>query len=381
MQIQLKETPEQIELVKAMGSKNPTVAREAMEAVAGFVTPVIKEVLLTAGSAARIFRDIAFDEDSDPSIPLDLFYSENTGYVTVWSQHMAGGMPTSQVEGIKEMKFGTFRLDSAVSWNKKYARKNRLDVISRSIERMVQGMLIKQERNAWATVLKALAEASTVTVNGGTLRHGVGASAVGVFSVGDLNALITRVKRMNESFSGNTAVQPYSNGVTDLFVSPEVKGQIRAFAFQPLGGYATPVTASNAQTLVSALPDKVRDSVWSSAGMQSIFGVNINELIEFGAGQKYNTLFSNFVATSTFPGPTGGYWEGVRANPEIIVGVDNTRGALLRPVERGENGTLSVEVDGQWDGFGSRVEKQGYYMHLTEGRLVIDARALAGIAL
>ena len=76
MQIQLKNTPDQIELIKAMGSKNPTTAREATEAVAAFLGPVIHEVLMTAGTVSRIYRDIAYDEDSDPSIPLDLFYNE-----------------------------------------------------------------------------------------------------------------------------------------------------------------------------------------------------------------------------------------------------------------------------------------------------------------
>jgi len=133
MEIKLKNTPEQIELIKAMGSKNPTTAREATEAVAAFLGPVIREVLMTAGTVSKIYRDVAFDEDSDPSIPLDLFYNEFAGYVTVWAQNMAGGMPSSQVEGVKELKFGTYRIDSAVSFNKKYARKSRLDVISKAI--------------------------------------------------------------------------------------------------------------------------------------------------------------------------------------------------------------------------------------------------------
>ena len=37
MEIKLKNTPEQVELIKAMGSKSPTVAREATEAVAAFI--------------------------------------------------------------------------------------------------------------------------------------------------------------------------------------------------------------------------------------------------------------------------------------------------------------------------------------------------------
>ena len=57
MQIQLKKTAEQIELIKAMGSKNSAVAREATEAIAAFLAPVLKKVLMTAGTASTIYRD------------------------------------------------------------------------------------------------------------------------------------------------------------------------------------------------------------------------------------------------------------------------------------------------------------------------------------
>ena len=41
MKLKLKNTPEQVELVKALGSKDATVAREAQEAFAAFIGPVI----------------------------------------------------------------------------------------------------------------------------------------------------------------------------------------------------------------------------------------------------------------------------------------------------------------------------------------------------
>ena len=44
MRLKLKNTPEQVELIKAMGSKNQLVAREASEAFAAFLGPVIQSV-------------------------------------------------------------------------------------------------------------------------------------------------------------------------------------------------------------------------------------------------------------------------------------------------------------------------------------------------
>lgn len=378
MEIKLKNTAEQIELIKAMGSNNSTVAREATEAVATFLGPVVRQILETAGTVAKIYRDVEFDEDSDLSIPLDLFYAEGTGYVTVWAQNMAGGLPTSQVEGVKELKFGTYRLDSGVSFNKKYARKSRLDVISKSIEKLVQEVLVKQERNGWAVILKALAEAQTRTINGGTLIHVIAGGAAGQFALNDLNNLMVRIKRINESFSGNTPVAPYSNGVTDLYISPETMGKVRAFAYNAVSTTATASTGSDA-VRNQYLTDDVRNDIYRNAGMKSIYGINLNELIEFGAGQKYNTLFNSFTGAQTLPAP-GGNWASTN---EIIVGIDNTRGVFLRPVARQaeSGGTFSVIPDGQFDMYGTRVQKVGFYGFLEEGRICLDARAIAGIVI
>jgi hypothetical protein len=389
MQIQLKKTPEQIELIKAMGSRNSTVAREATEAIAAFLAPVLKKVLMTAGTASTIYRDIEFDQDSDPSLPLDLFYNEGQGYITVWSQSQAGGLPTSQIEGMKEIKLGTYRLDSAVSFNKKYARKSRLDVVSKAIERMVNEVLVKQELNAWAVVLKALAEAYTPLYAGGqavqtTYAHTLAASQATYFLLADLNNLIIRIKRINESYSQNTPVQPYSHGITDLYISPELKGQIRAFAYNPINtasSDATPITGPRGQFL----SDNLRDEIFRAAGMQSIYGVNLVELVEFGTGQKYNTLFNQFAASSNSASQVQGSngaanWTNA-STQQICVGIDNTRGAFVRPVEidAESGGTFSVLPDGQFDMYGPRVQKVGFFGFLEEGRVCLDARSTVGI--
>lgn len=384
MKLKLKNTPEQVELVKAIGSRDATVSREASEAFAAFLGPVIQKVLLTAGTASQIFVDSAFDEDDSPSYPLDLHYGEGEGYVTVWSQHMAGGLPTSQVEGMKEVKIATYRLDSAVSFNKRYARRARLDVISKAIERMANEVLVKQERNAWAVVLKALSEAYT---NG--LNHFVDARTNG-FDLDALNRAMTLNTRINESFSGHTPIAPYSNGITDLYVSPEVKEKIRSFAYNPV--YTS--------TTNDVLPDNIREGIYNAAGMQSIYGVNINEMVELGAGKKYLGLFEA-VAPDTSAGlastdrfsltnidnaandAAGADW-GV-GTQDLAIGVDNSRGAFIRPVARqhdsGGDGSFRALPDEQFNMYGSRVEKTGFYGFLEEGRICIDARAIMGVIL
>lgn len=362
MKLKLKNTPEQVELIKAMGSRDANVAREATQAFAAFIGPVVSKVLMQAGTASAVYSDLPFDEDDNPSIPLDLFAGEGEGYTTVWSQTVGGGLPTSEVSGFSELKVATYRLDSAVSFLKRYARRGRLDVVSKAVERMVNEVLVKQERNAWAVVMKALAEARSngadqlVDISGGAL------------TLGALNNLITLVKRINTSYAGGTTADSY--GLTDLFVSPEVKGDIRAFAYNPVGGGVANTTVSTTENgKVTDLPAGVREEIYRGAGTQEIYGIAIHELVELGVGKKYNALFDTFWAGSpSFDASTD----------EVLVGLDLSRDAFVRPVARNSEtgGTFTSIPDDQ---FVARADKIGFYGSLEEGRVCLDGRAIAGI--
>ena len=385
MKLKLKNTPEQVELVKALGSKNPAIAREASEAFAAFLGPVIQQVLLQAGTASRIYTDAPFNEDDSPSYPLDLYYNEGVGNISVWSQSMAGGLPTSMVSGGQELKIATYRLDAAVGFLKKYARRSRLDVVSKGLERMAQEVLVKQERNAWAVITKALANAVT-----NNKKHVTGSTTASVLQVHDFNRLMTLNKRLNESFANGTPDTAYSNGITDLFVSPEMMEQVRAFAYQPMNSRAAlgqSAAAENSNGI--ALPDNLREGIFNAAGAQEIYGVALNELIELGIGKKYNVLFDSIVTTDSVAGiPTGGdngalAYNGSsafdKAADEILIGVDNSKGAFIRPIATQDNasgGSFTVLPDDQ---FTQRADKTGFYGFLEEGRVCIDSRAVVGL--
>ncbi len=386
MRLKLKNTPEQVELIKAMGSKNSLVAREAQEAFAAFLGPVVRKVLQQAATAGAVYTDAPFNQDEGASYPLDLYYNDtNDGYVSVWSQNVAGGLPTSQdVSAIQELKIATYRLDAAASITKKYARQARLDVVSKLIERMSQEVLLKQERNAWAVVMNALANASTSSVTAGSVgvtslttgSHVIPAYNTNRFQLADLNKLMTLNKRINQSWGGGTTDASYSSGITDLYVSPEIKEQIRAFAYQPMNT----VQATSGTSSVP-LPDSIRTDVFNSAGMQEIYGVNIVELNELGIGQKYNTLFDEFDSGNIAPhaSTAGTAIAFAGANHEICVGVDNSKGAFVRAIAQDSDtgDTFSTTPDDQ---FTQRNERIGFYGSLEEGRVCIDARAVVGLA-
>jgi hypothetical protein len=357
MKLKLKNTPEQVELIKAMASRESTVAKEAQEAFAAFIGPVVNKVLMEAATSSAVYTDLAYDEDDSPSIPLDLFQGEGEGLVSVWSQNVAGGLPTSTVEGLSELKVSTYRLDSAVSFLKRYARRGRLDVASKAIERMTNEVLIKQERNAWAVVLKALAD------SGNTVDMGASAES---FTLSSLNTLVKNVKRLNKSYANGTTNSSY--GLTDIFVSPETMSDIRAFAYNPVGGTAGTGVSTNAGG--TDLPAGVREEIYRGGGTQEIYGISIHELIELGANQKYTKLFNEFFTGSP----------AFADSDDLIVGLDLTKDAFVRPIARNADSgsTFTAMPDDQ---FVARSEKIGFYGSLEEGRVCIDSRAVAGIAI
>lgn len=373
MRLNLKNTPEQVELIKAMGSRDLTVAREAAEAFAAFLGPVVQQVLAQAGTASAIYTDAPYDEDDSPSYPLDLYYNDYDNMVSVISQSIAGGLPSSHVEGMKELKISTYRLDSAVSLLRRYARRGRLDVISKATERMAQEVLVKQERNAWAVVLKALGEGLH-----SSNRHTIAATTESVFQLDDLNRLMTRIRRLNESFANGTPDSAYSNGITDLYLSPEMMQQVRGFAYQPMNTRQGVAGGSTAGSSV-ALPDNVREGIFRSAGTQELYGVNLVEMNEFGIDKKYNKLFDEFDSGNIAPDGSGGAHGFVQGSDEILVGVDNSKGAFIRPValQHESGGSFTALADDQWS---ARSEKMGFYGFLEEGRVCIDSRAVVGIA-
>lgn len=371
MKIKFEKTPEQVELVKAMGSSNKVQALEAQDAFAAFIAPVIQEVLLQAGTAAAFYEDMSYDEDDSPSIPVDLYYGEPEGTFAVWQQTVAGGLPTQQIGSFQEIKVSTYPLDSAISFDKRYVRKCRLDVVARGLERLSNDVLIKQERNAWYVVLKMLADAQTKGVN-----HVFRSQTSGVFQVEDINKAITLLKRLNSAYNGTTPVGNEGRGLTDLYVSPEIMEQIRGFAYNP-------VNTRQAVSGTTSIPltDSVRERIFNAAGMTDIWGVTLHELLELGVGRKYNVLFDEIAATKSFAKPdgTGGSaFASSNVNDEVLIGIDRSRRSFIRTlaVNAETGGSFNLRPDDQ---FLARSGKVGFYGGLEEGRIALDARAVAGI--
>lgn len=369
MKITLDRTPEQVELVKAMASKNRDVAYEAQTALAEFIGPVLAEVVNAAPTVSNMFTSLQFNSDESPSIPLDLYHDiTDEDYIQVWSQSVPGGLPTNQVAPSQsELKFTTYTLDSALSFDKRYASRSRLDVVSKTFTRMAQEVLLKQEKTSASMIMTALANAET---NGE--KHVIRSAQANRFLLSDLNKLFTKAKRINTAWTGGTPAERRGRGITDILVSPEIVEEIRGLAYNPIN------TVGN-----DSIPgtDGMRDAIFNSAGIPEFYGVSIQEYNEMGDGQKWNTTFDVAAGDTKYDdhyatAQSKDTFDG--ANEQIIVGVDLSRESMIRAVatdsESGDEFSLVAD-----DQFVTRQSKIGYYGSLEEGRMIIDDRVLLGL--
>ena len=351
MNITLKRTEEQVELVKAMASRNRDVAYEAQQALAEFIGPVLAEVVNQAPTLSNLFSSFQFNDMDSPSIPLDLYYDVTApDYVKVYSTSVPGGLPTNTVTPtVSEMKFSTYRLDSSVDFDKRYAAKSRMDVVGKSFTRIAQEILLRQESTSANLILGALYAADTngaghtISANGNTLI------------LDDFNKLLTKAKRINTAWTGGSP-EGRIKGVTDLIMSPEAVEGLRAMAYNP-------VNTSGNNTDIAAT-DEMRNSIYQNAGIPEFYGISIMEINELGAGQKFTQTWTTL----------GG------AGSDLVIGLDRSRESLFRAValdsETGSEFTLLAD-----DQYSVRQQKIGYYGSIEEGRMILDDRVLTGITI
>ena len=375
MKLTLKQTPEQVELVKAMASKNRNVAFEAQTALAEFIGPVLAEVINNAPALSNLFTSLQYNADDNPSIPLDLYHDvSDTDYVQVYSQSRAGGLPTSEVlPTSSELKVATYSLDSAVSFDRRYAAKSRMDVVAKTMTRVAQEILIKQNTISANVVMKAVANATT---NG--VAHVEEASAIKRFVLADLNRMITRSKRIVSSFIGGTPDARSGKGVTDIICSPEIVEELRAIAYNPINTKAAPAGGDGVRTA-----DFIAQEAFSAAGAPEFYGINVIELNEMGGtglggtSRQFNNIFIGEQSGNVTKAGGGSGDQAAAADDELVLGIDRSRESLVRPVAvDGDNGgEFNLIADDQYS---IRQNKIGYFGSLEEGRVVLDNRALIG---
>lgn len=381
--MKLKGTQEQIELIKKMGSANKLEAMEAQQTFAAFMSSPLLTAIREANLISDIYQDIEFDDTTNPTFPLDLYYNENyAGVLNIWAQTMSDGMSTNLVDvPVKELQLQTYDLTSAVSFLKKHALNGRLDVVAASMARFVDEFAHKQNVNGFNVILGVLA--SGAAKSGKAVQQGTSGSIQNVvrssgasLQMKDISDLMTRARRIKTSqFNGTPASYKGIKG-NQLMVSPEVLGQIREFAFNPVRTDASTSTSNSTD-----LPSSERAKIFASAGASEFFGLMVKELNELGLSKPFNDMFNIYAGATSFlriDGTNGSAF--TSASDEILIMVDPSSGAFKRPVmiNSDSKGQILVSPDDQ---FSARTKKMGFYAELNEGFLCVDSRVIGGLML
>ena len=366
---------EAIDLIQLMGSKDKIKSIQAQEALAALLAPRIGQIINQIDTTTLVYKDLPYAEDSDPTIPIELFQGVGEAFFSVWSQGAPGGLPTNEIyQPTREVRFSPYRYDSAVSYSKKFARKARLDVIAKGFERLMQEILIKTNRQGWSVVLAALANA----VHNG-IQHVIRTETAGVFDVNSLNKLFTRIRRLNAAWTKGTPSSEYTT-LTDLVISPEIMEQVRSLAYQPVNTKGANNVTGTQYSGVVAVPDAERQKIWNNVGTQSLFNVNLIQLDELGIGYAYNTLFDTAAASTAYTTASGGSSAAFdAAASEIAIGLDLGREFAWRAIETSDannNSTFTLNPDNQ---FTDRSDKLGFYGAMTLGQIVTNTRPICGL--
>lgn len=381
MKFNIKSTPDQVELIRAMGAKDRIKAAQAQEVFAQLLSPTLGYVLDEADTTKLIFKDLTYDENTDPSLPLELFQGTQEGHFSVWSQAMPGGLPTNNIyEPINEVKFSTYRLDSAISYLRKYATQVRLDVIGKSMERLMQEILVKLNRNAWGVFLTALAHANNQGKASVILSQEASANP-GLFSLDDINKLFTLMKRQNESWAQGTPNVNYGS-ITDLIVSPELMEFVRSMTYNPINTRGVITTTLGTATPAISMPEAERAKIFTGAGIQTLLGVNLIEMVELGVGQKYTTLFAQAAGSTQYSQYNGTNPQTFNvATNDLAIGInmngdDSAFRALETNLDTGSTFTLTPD-----DQFSVRSERIGFYGSMRLGHLITNTRPYVGLVI
>ncbi len=384
MKITFEESKEQLELIAAMGSKNRIESEAAQAAFAQLISPVLGEAYLQADTTGGLYQNLTYRQDDDPSLPLELFSQVTEGYFSIWSAPMPGGIPSNTVhQPVDEVKFHTYRLDSAWSILQKYARQMRLPIIAKALERLLQEVLLKTNQAAWSVVLAALAQASH-TVKGVASGHVFATETDAIVTLDDLNAMLTFFRRLNASWAGGTPVGGASKP-TDIYLSPEIMQFLRSMAYNPIntrGGNATAITA-NSQTSASAvvaLPEAQRAGLYNSGGVPEFYGMNLIELLELGESQDYQLLFADYIGGTNTPTiVTAAAETFAPTTDDLMIFVDSSKDLGYRAIatDADTGSVFSLEPDDQ---FVKRSGKIGWYGGIEEGRIVTETRSIAALS-
>ena len=328
MPINNRPSDEFLALLRKSGDSDINVASAAQREFAKALELPLRKGVLMGNVLGDIFETINVETGSTTEFPLDLISPGMEGEHVAYTNPGHGRIPERSVEGDFVM-IPTYSITSSIDYLLRYAREARWDIVARAMQVMEAGFVKKMNDDGWHTLLAAGVDRNVLVYDGDATR--------GMFSK-RLVSLMQTVMRRN---SGGNSASIGRGRLTDLYVSPEALEDVRNWGLDQIDE----VTRREIYTASEG-----------GAPITRIFGVNLHDLDELGAGQEYQTFFTNDLA---------GLVE--TSDDELVIGLDqSSNDSFVMPVKA----ALQVFEDPTLH----RQQRSGFYGWAELGFGVLDNR-------
>lgn len=334
-----KPTPEMEALLARSGSNDFQVASASSRELAKALTLPLRQGVLKGDIKANIFQSIKFAPGTSVEFPLDFLAPGTEKDYVAYTIPNAGRIPDRHVEGDYVM-VPTYDVGNSIDWNLKYATDARWDIVGRGMQVLEAGFVRKDNNDAFHTLLAAGVGRNIMAYDD--------AATAGLFT----KRLVALMKTLMRRNAGGNSTSINQGKLTDLYLSPEALEDIRSWDLSQIDEF----TRREIFLAGGTGPD-------GEAALQSIFGVILHDIDEFGVSQEYQNYYLNTLG-GTLPTPSGG-----SIKLEMVMGLDlvNTD-SFVHPVRS--------EVEVFEDMTMHRSRRQGWYGWKNSGWASLDSRRI-----
>ena len=322
--------PEQevIDMMIRSGDLDTSIAFQAQHELAKALELPLRQGVPVGDVVTGIFESLPMAPGTAVEFPLDLLAPGDEDQFVAYTNPGNGRIAERQVEG-DYVQVPTYGIAASIDWLLRYAREARWDIVARAMQVLEASFVKKINDDGWHTLLTAGADRNILVFDAD--------ATAGQFT----KRLVSLMKSVMVRNGGGNTGSIRRSKLTDLFLSPEALEDIRNWG-------------------VDQVDDVTRREIYTAAdgSINRIFGVNLQDLVEFGEGQEYQLFFTGSLGGSLATGDV-----------ELVVGMDmSINDSFLMPIKQ--------EVTIFEDPTLHRQQRAGFYGWAELGFAVLDNRRI-----
>lgn len=322
--------PEQevIDMMIRSGDLDTSIAFAAQHELAKALETPLRKGVLVGDVVTGIFESLPMAPGTAVEFPLDLLAPGDEDQFVAYTNPGNGRIAERQVEG-DYVQVPTYGIAASIDWLLRYAREARWDIVARAMQVLEASFVKKINDDGWHTLLTAGADRNILVFDAD--------ATAGQFT----KRLVSLMKSVMVRNGGGNTGSIRRSKLTDLFLSPEALEDIRNWG-------------------IDQVDEVTRREIYTAAdgSINRIFGVNLQDLVEFGEGQEYQLFFTGSLGGSLATGDV-----------ELVVGMDmSINDSFLMPMKQ--------EVTIFEDPTLHRQQRAGFYGWAELGFAVLDNRRI-----